>query len=216
VCRLTGWGFPASIGVKCALGSRPVICFTGDGGVYYHLAELETAVRHQIQVVVVVNHNGAYGAERRSEPNPYRRDDSPEADLSWKFGQHNLAQIAKELGCKGVRTERPTDVSSALQSALASGEPTVLCTDRSNRGPTAGLDAARVYPVLMQPLAAGAGTQARLSISRNLRTSGARITRRGMHEHAIRPPQGWLDGMPVIDPLPAAPASRPAPEPGRS
>jgi acetolactate synthase I/II/III large subunit len=121
-----GWGFPASIGVKCALGSRPVVCFTGDGGFYYHLAELETAARYEIPVVVVVNNNGAYGAERRSEPNPYRRDDSREADLSWKFGQHNFAQIAKELGCEGVRIERPTDIGSVLRNALASGKPVVL------------------------------------------------------------------------------------------
>jgi acetolactate synthase-1/2/3 large subunit len=121
-----GWGFPASIGAKCALGGRPVVCFTGDGGFYYHLAELETAARYDIPVVVVVNNNGAYGAERRSEPNPYRRDDSREANLSWKFGQHNFAQIAKELGCEGVRVERPTDIGSALQSALAAGKPVVL------------------------------------------------------------------------------------------
>jgi acetolactate synthase-1/2/3 large subunit len=69
-----GWGFPASIGAKCALGSRPVVCFTGDGGFYYHLAELETAARYEIPVVVVVNNNGAYGAERRlrTEPLPRR------------------------------------------------------------------------------------------------------------------------------------------------
>jgi acetolactate synthase-1/2/3 large subunit len=134
-----GWGFPASIGVKCALGSRPVVCFTGDGGFYYHLAELETAARYGIPVVVVVNNNGAYGADRRTEPNPYRRDGSPEGDLSWKFGQHNFAQIAKELGCEGVRVERPTDISSALQTALASGKPVVLdvLTDQTASHPRA-------------------------------------------------------------------------------
>src|SRR5260370_2890587 len=91
-----GWGFPAAIGVKCALGSRPVVCFTGDGGFYYHLAELETAARYGIPVVVGVNNNGAYGAEQRSEPNPERREDSPEADLRWKFGRHDFARVAKE------------------------------------------------------------------------------------------------------------------------
>ncbi len=122
-----GWGFPAAIGAKCALGSRPVVCFTGDGGFYYHLTELETAARYEVPVVVVVNNNGSYGAERRSEPNPYRSDASRDADLSWKFGgQHNFAQIAKELGCEGVRIERPTDLPSALQSALGSGRPTVI------------------------------------------------------------------------------------------
>jgi acetolactate synthase-1/2/3 large subunit len=28
-----GWGFPAALGAKCAVPDRPVICFTGDGGV---------------------------------------------------------------------------------------------------------------------------------------------------------------------------------------
>jgi acetolactate synthase-1/2/3 large subunit len=122
-----GWGFPASIGARCGLGERPVVCFTGDGGFYYHLAELETAARYEVPVVVVVNNNGSYGAERRSGPNPYRSDSSHEADLSWRFGgQHNFAQIAKELGCDGVRVERPTDLSGALQSALASGRPVVI------------------------------------------------------------------------------------------
>jgi acetolactate synthase-1/2/3 large subunit len=122
-----GWGFPAAIGAKCALGSRPVVCFTGDGGFYYHLPELETAARYEIPVVVVVNNNGSYGAERSSGANPYRSDSSRDAVRSHKFGgQHNFAQIAQELGCEGVRVERPTDLSSALQSALANGRPTVI------------------------------------------------------------------------------------------
>ena len=43
-----GWAFPASLGAQCAAGPRKVVCFTGDGGFYYHLAELETARRCNI------------------------------------------------------------------------------------------------------------------------------------------------------------------------
>src|SRR5277367_386973 len=43
-----GWAFPASLGAKCAAGDRKVVCFTGDGGFYYHLAELESARRYNI------------------------------------------------------------------------------------------------------------------------------------------------------------------------
>jgi acetolactate synthase I/II/III large subunit len=35
-----GWGLPGAIGVKCALPDQPVLCFTGDGGMYYHMTEL--------------------------------------------------------------------------------------------------------------------------------------------------------------------------------
>jgi acetolactate synthase-1/2/3 large subunit len=134
-----GWGFPAAIGAKCALGNRPVVCFTGDGGFYYHLTELETAARYGIGVVVVVNNNGQYGADRGPDANPYRRAGSSEGDLNWKFGQVNFAQVAQELGCAGVRVERPGDLSSVLQSALASGKPTVVdvLTDTTARHPAA-------------------------------------------------------------------------------
>ena len=142
-----GWGFPAAIGAKCALGSRPVVCFTGDGGFYYHLPELETAARYSIPVVVVVNNNGQYGADRRSDPSPYRTDASSEADLTWKFGQHDFAAIAREFGCEGVRVDRPTDVRSALESALASGKPTVLdvLTDPTAAHPRAWTPPALVH-----------------------------------------------------------------------
>ena len=54
-----GWAFPASLGAKCAAGDRTVLCFTGDGGFYYHLAELESA-RGQVALVM---HRGI-GLER--------------------------------------------------------------------------------------------------------------------------------------------------------
>ena len=134
-----GWGFPAAIGAKCALGNRPVICFTGDGGFYYHIAELETAARYKIPVVVVVNNNGSYGAERPGDSNPYRPESTDEANLTWKFGKYSFAQIAKEFGCEGVRVERPTDIESALQHSLASDKPVVvdIVTDTTAHHPRA-------------------------------------------------------------------------------
>ena len=53
-----GWAPPGAIGVKCAMPDRPVVCMTGDGGIYYHIAELETAARQGINIIVVINNNG--------------------------------------------------------------------------------------------------------------------------------------------------------------
>ena len=58
-----GWAFPAALGAKCAAPNRKVVCFTGDGGFYYHMAELETARRRGIAVVVVVNNNSGFGQD---------------------------------------------------------------------------------------------------------------------------------------------------------
>src|SRR5487761_1624141 len=54
-CGHLGWAFPAAMGAKCAAPDRPTIVFTGDAGLWYHVAELETAVRWKINTVTVVN-----------------------------------------------------------------------------------------------------------------------------------------------------------------
>lgn len=121
-----GWGLPGAIGAKCALGERPVVCVTGDGGMYYHLAELETAARHQVALVVVVNNNGAYGGEARYWHDAFASRTGDDARELWTFGPVNFARIAEEMGCSGVRVERPEELAPAIREGLASGRPTVI------------------------------------------------------------------------------------------
>jgi acetolactate synthase I/II/III large subunit len=118
-----GWGLPASVGAKCGLRERTVICFTGDGGLYYHLAELETAARYGINVVVVVNNNGAYAGEKAYWDNAYGNDT---ANSHWKFGDVNFARVAEDLGCMGIRIEKPQHLADALEAAIASQRPVVI------------------------------------------------------------------------------------------
>jgi len=60
-----GWAFPAGLGAKCACPERPVVTFTGDAGFWYHIAEIETAVRWNIAAVTVVNNNGGGNQSKR-------------------------------------------------------------------------------------------------------------------------------------------------------
>ena len=62
-CGIIGMGIPRVIGREVRTARTPVLCFTGDGGMYYHLAELETAARYGINVVVLVNNNSALNQE---------------------------------------------------------------------------------------------------------------------------------------------------------
>src|SRR5688572_22500598 len=55
--RAPGLAFPAGLGAKCGAPERPVITFTGDAGFWYHIAEIETAVRWKINAITVVNNN---------------------------------------------------------------------------------------------------------------------------------------------------------------
>jgi acetolactate synthase I/II/III large subunit len=122
-----GWAFPATLGVKTALPNAPVVGFCGDGGFYYHLAELETALRFGINAIMVVNNNFALNQEKQLFDAAYGGEQRGRADEMWIFRREaNLAKVAGDLGCLGIRVERPADIRPALDRAIASGRPTVV------------------------------------------------------------------------------------------
>ena len=121
-----GWGFPGALGVKCALPDRPVVCFTGDGGFYYHIAELETASRHNINAVIVVNNNSALNQEIKLNDIAYGGKQRGRAEEMWRFPQVNFARIAESFGCVGIRVERPGELGDVLKHAMAMEKPVVV------------------------------------------------------------------------------------------
>ena len=118
-----GWGLPGAIGVKCAAPDRPVVCFTGDGGLWYHIGELETAVRYNIPVVTVVNNNRGLLQNKRGDDRGYANVDGADSSELWQFNDVDLAKVAESMG---IRVDRPGDIQSALEQALASGRPAVV------------------------------------------------------------------------------------------
>jgi acetolactate synthase-1/2/3 large subunit len=102
-----------------------VICFTGDGGMWYHLGELETASRCGIATVTVVNNNRALGQCAGSIRRLYAgRPGKPEE--MYGFGLASFARLAREMGCHGITVEKPGEVGPAIREALASGRPAVV------------------------------------------------------------------------------------------
>jgi acetolactate synthase-1/2/3 large subunit len=120
-----GWAFPASIGAKCGAPDRPVLCFTGDGGFWYHLSELETAVRHGIKTVTVVNNNYSLSQCSVGVSKAYGDRSGNKGDL-FRFRGANFARIAQELGCLGIRVENPQEIAGALKAAFEADQPVVV------------------------------------------------------------------------------------------
>ena len=135
-----GWAFPAAMGARCAAPERPVICFTGDGGFWYHLGELETAVRFGIHTVTVINNNRSFNQCRDAFEGASGGRDQGSDDL-WVFEDVNFAEVAKSMGGKGIRVEDPARIRSALEEAVAADGPVVVdvATDIDAMAPTAYL-----------------------------------------------------------------------------
>jgi len=119
-----GWAFPAAMGAKAAVPERPVLAFTGDGGFFYHLAELETAVRNKINLVTVVLNNQAMAFQTHLLRSlwPGSRD----LDKLSEFMGTNFAGIAREMGAWGVRVTDPGDIGQAVRRAIDAAVPAVI------------------------------------------------------------------------------------------
>eukprot|EP00752_Nemacystus_decipiens_P018897 g16953.t1 len=120
-----GWAFPAAIGAQFGAGDRPVVCFTGDGALYYHLGELETVRRWNVPLVTVVNNNSALGQGMRSVKRLYENRDGNLQDLVG-FKDINFANLAEVFGIRGVRVENSEDIRPAIEDAIALREPVVV------------------------------------------------------------------------------------------
>ena len=134
-----GWAFPAGLGAKCGAPERPVVTFTGDAGFWYHIGEIETAVRWKINAVTVVNNNGGGNQSKRGFDRVYGGTQTEQARELWTFNKVNFARIAEDMGALGIRVENPSAFPAALAQALAANRPVVIdvVTDIDALAPTA-------------------------------------------------------------------------------
>ena len=133
-----GWSLPAALGAKAGAPDRPVVCFTGDGGLYYHVPELETARRRGLPIVVVVNNNSGFGQGVDNVRAIY--GDTPgNPDEMNRFSDTNFADVARAFGVEGISVEQPDEIRPALERALSLNAPVVVdvVTDVEPRAPAA-------------------------------------------------------------------------------
>jgi acetolactate synthase-1/2/3 large subunit len=121
-----GWAFPAGLGAKCACPERPVVTFTGDAGFWYHIGEVETAVRWQINAITVVNNNGSGNQSKRGFDRVYGGTQTEGGRTLWTFSKMNFARLAEDIGALGIRVENAAAFPAALAQALAANRPAVI------------------------------------------------------------------------------------------
>jgi acetolactate synthase-1/2/3 large subunit len=116
-----GYGLPAAIAAALVHRDRPVVALCGDGGLAMTMAELETAVREGVRVIVLVFDNERYGMIRM-----YQERRGTESPAGTDLGPLDFAAVARACGARGVRVETDAAFEPALRQALASDRPTVI------------------------------------------------------------------------------------------
>jgi thiamine pyrophosphate-dependent acetolactate synthase large subunit-like protein len=93
---------------------------SGDGAFGFNGMELDTAVRHKLNIVALLGNDAAWGIDRQIQLGLYGR--AVATDLL----QTRYDQMVQGLGGYGELVERPEDLEPALKRALAAGKPSLL------------------------------------------------------------------------------------------
>lgn len=116
-----GYAVPAAIGAKLARPSAPVVAFAGDGGFLMTGIELETAVREDVPIVVVVFDNHQYGTIRMHQERSH-----PGGRLGSDLGEVDFAAFARSLGAVGHTVRDEAEFPGAFEDARNCGRPALL------------------------------------------------------------------------------------------
>ncbi len=116
-----GWGYGTALGAQAAAPGRKVVLATGDGGFMFQAAELATAMRHKLPVVVVVFDDGAFGNVRRIQEQQYGN-----RLIACDLTNPDFVKFAESFGMAAFRAATPESLEISLRQAFALGEPALI------------------------------------------------------------------------------------------
>ena len=115
------WALPGAVGAKLAFPDRQVVVCIGDGDFGMNAQEIETSVRENAPIIVVVYNDCSFGALRVFQKQHYGG-----RFIGSDFGQTDHAKLAEAYGARGERIENPAELTGALKRAAAADVTTVI------------------------------------------------------------------------------------------
>src|SRR6266581_1865550 len=137
-----GFALPAAIAAALCSPGRPVVAFTGDGGLAMTLAEIETAARLALRIVVIVFNDAALSLIKIKQ-----RPAGQGGGEAVEYGPVSYARAAESMGAAAAAVSTEAELTAALAEALRRDGPTVI---------DARVDPAG-YPAIMDLSRGGAG-----------------------------------------------------------
>ncbi|MGH9246093.1 MAG: acetolactate synthase [Acidimicrobiales bacterium] len=115
-CLGTGLGY--SIAARVVHPDRQVVVLFGDGAAGFSLLDVDTLVRHQLPVVMIMGNNGIWGLEKHPMRSLYGYDVAADLQPGCRYDD-----VVRALGGAGEVVEAPGDITPALERAFAAGVP---------------------------------------------------------------------------------------------
>jgi len=117
-----GAGLPFAFAARLLDDQAPIFAIMGDGTFGFHMAEIETAVRRHLPVVVIVGNDARWNAESELQRRYYGENRMHGCDLL--PARYDL--LASALGGHGEFVDAIDQLPSAIARAAGSGKPAVI------------------------------------------------------------------------------------------
>lgn len=108
-----GFALPGAIAVALARPDRRALAVVGDGAFLMHSQEIETAVRENIPLTVLIWEDGGYGLIE------WKMDLEMGGHSNVAFGNPDIVEYAHSFGAHGYRVAGAEDLLPTLRTALA-------------------------------------------------------------------------------------------------
>ncbi|MBA2710863.1 MAG: thiamine pyrophosphate-binding protein [Tatlockia sp.] len=118
-----GFALPAGIGASLAHNKKPVVVIAGDGCFQLNIQELQTIVREQIPIKMIVVNNNSLGMIRQFQDSYFN---SRYLATYWGYTAPNFEEIAKAYGIAAKTILVSDEIESALQWLWSSNEASLL------------------------------------------------------------------------------------------
>lgn len=115
-----GAGLPVAIAAKLINPTKQVIAVCGDGGFMMNSQELETAIRLQLDLVVIILNDNGFGMIK------WKQQADGFENFGLDYGNPDFVKYAESYGAKGILIENEKDFGSVLQNALSNKGVTVI------------------------------------------------------------------------------------------
>jgi acetolactate synthase I/II/III large subunit len=121
-----GSSLPNAIALQMAHPQRRVVAITGDGALGFYLAEMDTAVRHALPIVLIVGNDAGWGLERELQSATTDAATQGEPTVACELRASRYDLVMQAFGGGGETIERLDQVRPALERAFGSGVPYCL------------------------------------------------------------------------------------------
>jgi acetolactate synthase-1/2/3 large subunit len=107
-----GFALPTAIGACLAAENQPVVVIAGDGGFQLNIQELQTVVRNQLPLKMVLINNRCHGMVRQFQQSYF---DSRYQSTVWGYSAPDFVKVALAYGIEARRIDFPGDVEQAAR-----------------------------------------------------------------------------------------------------